>query len=65
MAKKAALDGLDESQIRVFGLPIRPSFARAVLVKVYINVKEIISVIFLLLSLLVLTLSFTTGSIER
>ncbi|XP_047168944.1 monogalactosyldiacylglycerol synthase 2, chloroplastic-like [Vigna umbellata] len=33
VAKKAAVDGLDESQIRVFGLPIRPSFARAVLVK--------------------------------
>ncbi|QCD80596.1 1,2-diacylglycerol 3-beta-galactosyltransferase [Vigna unguiculata] len=33
VAKKAALDGLEESQIRVFGLPIRPSFARAVLVK--------------------------------
>ncbi|WVZ26495.1 hypothetical protein V8G54_005039 [Vigna mungo] len=33
VAKKAALC-LDESQICVFGLPIRPSFARAVLVKV-------------------------------
>ncbi|KAJ8767895.1 hypothetical protein K2173_020835 [Erythroxylum novogranatense] len=33
VAKRAALDGLDESQIRVFGLPIRPSFARAVISK--------------------------------
>ncbi|KAL9326165.1 hypothetical protein ACSQ67_006810 [Phaseolus vulgaris] len=33
VAKKASQDGLEESQIRVFGLPIRPSFARAVLVK--------------------------------
>ena len=36
MATKASQDGLEESQIRVFGLPIRPSFARAVLVKVCI-----------------------------
>lgn len=34
VAKRALVDGLDESQIRVFGLPIRPSFARAVLAKV-------------------------------
>ncbi|XP_010533117.1 PREDICTED: monogalactosyldiacylglycerol synthase 3, chloroplastic [Tarenaya hassleriana] len=33
VAKRALLDGLEESQIRVFGLPIRPSFARAVLSK--------------------------------
>ncbi|KAL3744338.1 hypothetical protein ACJRO7_013580 [Eucalyptus globulus] len=33
VAKRALLDGLTESQIRVFGLPIRPSFARAVLSK--------------------------------
>ncbi|KAG4930105.1 hypothetical protein JHK82_047174 [Glycine max] len=33
VATKASQDGLEESQIRVFGLPIRPSFARAVLVK--------------------------------
>ncbi|KAJ6741928.1 MONOGALACTOSYLDIACYLGLYCEROL SYNTHASE 3 CHLOROPLASTIC [Salix viminalis] len=33
VAKRAALDGLEDSQIRVFGLPIRPSFARAVLSK--------------------------------
>lgn len=34
VAKRALLDGLEESQIRVFGLPIRPSFVRAVLSKV-------------------------------
>jgi hypothetical protein len=34
VAKRAAVDGLQPSQIRVFGLPIRPSFCRAVLVKV-------------------------------
>jgi hypothetical protein len=34
VAKRAALDDLQPSQIRVFGLPIRPSFCRAVLVKV-------------------------------
>ncbi|RZS18973.1 hypothetical protein BHM03_00051309 [Ensete ventricosum] len=33
VAKRASLDGLEPSQIRVFGLPIRPSFCRAVLVK--------------------------------
>lgn len=33
VAKRALFDGLDESQIRVFGLPVRPSFARAALVK--------------------------------
>ncbi|KAL5786351.1 hypothetical protein ACOSQ2_008743 [Xanthoceras sorbifolium] len=33
VAKRALLDGLEESQVRVFGLPIRPSFARAVLSK--------------------------------
>ncbi|XP_008793953.2 probable monogalactosyldiacylglycerol synthase 3, chloroplastic [Phoenix dactylifera] len=33
VSKKALLDGLEPSQIRVFGLPIRPSFCRAVLVK--------------------------------
>ncbi|XP_009791996.1 monogalactosyldiacylglycerol synthase 2, chloroplastic [Nicotiana tabacum] len=33
VAKRALLDGLEESQIRVFGLPIRPSFCRAVLSK--------------------------------
>ena len=33
MAKRALLDGLEPSQIRVFGLPIRPSFCRAVLSK--------------------------------
>lgn len=34
VAKRALLDGLEDSQIRVFGLPIRPTFARAVLSKV-------------------------------
>ncbi|KAL6519098.1 Monogalactosyldiacylglycerol synthase 2, chloroplastic [Orobanche gracilis] len=33
VAKRALIDGVEESQIRVFGLPIRPSFCRAVLVK--------------------------------
>ncbi|KAB2079589.1 hypothetical protein ES319_A05G015000v1 [Gossypium barbadense] len=33
VAKRALYDGLEESQIQVFGLPIRPSFARAVLSK--------------------------------
>ncbi|CAK9141823.1 unnamed protein product [Ilex paraguariensis] len=33
VAKRALLDGLEESQVRVFGLPIRPSFCRAVLSK--------------------------------
>ncbi|XP_020183856.1 probable monogalactosyldiacylglycerol synthase 3, chloroplastic [Aegilops tauschii subsp. strangulata] len=33
VAKRAELDDLKSSQIRVFGLPIRPSFCRAVLVK--------------------------------
>ncbi|KAG8060613.1 hypothetical protein GUJ93_ZPchr0002g25645 [Zizania palustris] len=33
VAKRAVLDDLQPSQIRVFGLPIRPSFCRAVLVK--------------------------------
>lgn len=34
VAKRALVDGLVESQISVFGLPIRPSFCRAVLSKV-------------------------------
>ncbi|CAM8979740.1 unnamed protein product [Rhodiola kirilowii] len=33
VAKRAALCRLEDSQIRVFGLPVRPSFARAVLSK--------------------------------
>ncbi|TYJ97846.1 monogalactosyldiacylglycerol synthase 2 [Cucumis melo var. makuwa] len=33
VAKRALLDGIEESQVRVYGLPIRPSFARAVLQK--------------------------------
>ncbi|MCD7460707.1 hypothetical protein HAX54_044250 [Datura stramonium] len=33
-SKRASLDRLEESQIRVFGLPIRPSFCRAVLSKI-------------------------------
>ncbi|CAN1159327.1 Monogalactosyldiacylglycerol synthase 2, chloroplastic [Linum perenne] len=33
VAKRAAIDGLEESQIQVYGLPIRPSFARAVFTK--------------------------------
>lgn len=33
VAKRALLDGLEESQTRVFGLPIRPSFCHAVLSK--------------------------------
>ncbi|CAL9057121.1 unnamed protein product [Musa banksii] len=34
VSKRASADGLEPSRIRVFGLPIRPSFCRAVLVKV-------------------------------
>ncbi|XP_043702536.1 monogalactosyldiacylglycerol synthase 2, chloroplastic-like [Telopea speciosissima] len=33
VANRALLDGLESSQIRVFGLPIRPSFCRAILSK--------------------------------
>lgn len=33
VAKRAKLDDLQDSQIRIFGLPIRPTFARAVLSK--------------------------------
>ncbi|ONK70367.1 uncharacterized protein A4U43_C05F32990 [Asparagus officinalis] len=33
VSKRASLDGLESSQVRVFGLPIRPSFCRAVLNK--------------------------------
>ncbi|KAE8713943.1 putative monogalactosyldiacylglycerol synthase 2 [Hibiscus syriacus] len=33
VAKRALYDGLQDSQVRVFGLPVRPSFARAVLSK--------------------------------
>ncbi|KAG6586376.1 Monogalactosyldiacylglycerol synthase 2, chloroplastic, partial [Cucurbita argyrosperma subsp. sororia] len=33
VAKRALLDDIEESRIRVYGLPIRPSFARAVLQK--------------------------------
>ncbi|KAK9076749.1 hypothetical protein SSX86_005083 [Deinandra increscens subsp. villosa] len=33
VSKRALLDGLESNQVRVFGLPVRPSFARAVLNK--------------------------------
>ncbi|XP_055801169.1 monogalactosyldiacylglycerol synthase 2, chloroplastic-like [Solanum dulcamara] len=33
VAKRALFDGLDASQTRVFGLPIRPSFCRAIFTK--------------------------------
>ncbi|KVI01325.1 Diacylglycerol glucosyltransferase, N-terminal [Cynara cardunculus var. scolymus] len=33
VSKRALLDGLEQNQVRVFGLPVRPSFARAVLDK--------------------------------
>ncbi|CAN6459564.1 unnamed protein product [Victoria cruziana] len=33
VSKRALLDGLDPSQLRVYGLPIRPSFCRAVFSK--------------------------------
>ncbi|KAH0735842.1 hypothetical protein KY285_011549 [Solanum tuberosum] len=33
VAKRALFDGLEESQTRVFGLPIRPSFCRAIFTK--------------------------------
>ncbi|XP_019092458.1 PREDICTED: monogalactosyldiacylglycerol synthase 3, chloroplastic-like [Camelina sativa] len=31
VAKRALVDGLDDSQIRVFGLPVRPSFPRTII----------------------------------
>lgn len=34
VSKRALLDGLESSQIRVFGLPVRPSFCRAIISKV-------------------------------
>lgn len=33
VAKRALLDGLESSQVRVFGLPVRPSFCRAIIEK--------------------------------
>ncbi|KAK3039974.1 hypothetical protein RJ639_027164 [Escallonia herrerae] len=39
VAKRALVDGLEESQIRVFGLPIRPSFCRAILSKDELRVE--------------------------
>ncbi|KAL7591646.1 monogalactosyldiacylglycerol synthase 2, chloroplastic [Lactuca sativa] len=33
VSKRALLDGLEQNQVRVFGLPVRPSFARAILNK--------------------------------
>ncbi|XP_071729567.1 monogalactosyldiacylglycerol synthase 2, chloroplastic-like [Rutidosis leptorrhynchoides] len=33
VSKRALVDGLEQNQVRVFGLPVRPSFARAVLNK--------------------------------
>ncbi|CAL9222733.1 unnamed protein product, partial [Arabidopsis halleri] len=33
VAKRALVDGLDDSQIRVFGLPVRPSFPRTIIYK--------------------------------
>ncbi|GER33686.1 monogalactosyldiacylglycerol synthase [Striga asiatica] len=42
VAKRALLDGVDDSQIRIFGLPIRPSFCRAVLVKEKGNVPFVV-----------------------
>ena len=35
VANRALLRGLQTSQVRVFGLPVRPSFCRAELDKVY------------------------------
>lgn len=34
VAKRALVDGLGDSQIRVFGLPVRPSFPRTIIYKV-------------------------------
>ena len=34
VAKRALVDGLGGSQIRVFGLPVRPSFPRTIICKV-------------------------------
>nr|GMD04078.1 monogalactosyldiacylglycerol synthase 2, chloroplastic-like [Ipomoea batatas] len=39
VSKRALLDGLEECQIRVFGLPIRPSFCRALLSKDELRVE--------------------------
>ncbi|KAF9626017.1 hypothetical protein IFM89_030682, partial [Coptis chinensis] len=40
VAKRALLDGLESSQIRVFGLPIRPSFCCAIISK-EMKIKEL------------------------
>lgn len=40
VAKRALLRGLEPSQIRVYGLPIRPSFCRAVLDKVGLAISR-------------------------
>jgi hypothetical protein len=53
VAKRAALDNLQPSQIRVFGLPIQPSFCLAVLVKAFSSSKVSI---FLFLLILVRTI---------
>lgn len=39
VAKRALFDGLEESQVRVFGLPVRPSFVRAILSKDHLRVE--------------------------
>ncbi|PKA52649.1 putative monogalactosyldiacylglycerol synthase 3, chloroplastic [Apostasia shenzhenica] len=39
VAKRAAVDGLQPSQIRVFGLPIRPTFCRAIISKDNLRVE--------------------------
>ncbi|KAK8950046.1 hypothetical protein KSP40_PGU019421 [Platanthera guangdongensis] len=39
VARRAELDGLLPSQIRVFGLPIRPSFCRAIISKANLRVE--------------------------
>lgn len=39
VAKRALFDGLEESQVRVFGLPVRPSFVRAILSKDALRVE--------------------------
>lgn len=68
VAKRALLDGLDESQTCVFGLPIRPSFARAVLSKVGWCLRFLIFLCFVydygILTSILIDCGFFIGSIE-
>ncbi|KAF9622526.1 hypothetical protein IFM89_031930 [Coptis chinensis] len=48
VAKRALLDGLESSQIRVFGLPIRPSFCCAIISKVGFDSNVLVYNLFLI-----------------